>query len=90
MRETQSHEIGNLITLRYIFTPESFSSFSKGNNFHDFLFAFLDDKAFPKSMYYKREEVAPKVQILFFNSIALRTAKTLWSFDRSQCNMVKS
>ena len=24
-----------------------------------------------------------------FNPIALRTAKTLWSFDRSECNRVK-
>ena len=28
--------------------------------------------------------------IIFVNPIALRTAKTLWSFDSSECNRVKS
>ena len=36
-------------TLRYMGTSPSFSAmFSKGYNFHYFLFAYLEDKVFPK------------------------------------------
>ena len=35
--------------LRFMGTPPSFFPiFSKGDNFHDFLFAYLEDKVFPK------------------------------------------
>ena len=32
----------------------------------------------------------PVVRDLIFNPIALRTAKTLWCFGRSECSRVKS
>ena len=41
-----THSFGDL---RYMGTPPSFSAmFSKGDNFHDFLFAYLEDKVFQK------------------------------------------
>ena len=37
------------MALRFFVTPPSFSAmFSKGDDFHDFLFAYLEDKDFPK------------------------------------------
>ena len=37
----------------------------------------------------KMVELLPLKVRLLFNPIALRTAKTLWSFDCSECNRVK-
>ena len=34
-------------------------------------------------------KMAEKLVIIYFNPTALRTAKTLWSFGRSECNRVK-
>ena len=34
-------------------------------------------------------ELLPLKVLVHFNPIALRTAKTLWSFGRSECNRVK-
>ena len=41
-----------LSILRCMGTPPSFSTmFSKGDNFCDFLFAYLEDEVFPKGFY---------------------------------------
>ena len=48
----------------------------KGNKFHDFLFASLNDKSLSKM----GSALSP---------IALKTEKTPESFGRSECNMVK-
>ena len=37
------------LLLKSMGTPLSFSTFSKGDNFHDFLFAYLEGEVFPKS-----------------------------------------
>ena len=57
--------------LRYIGAPPwsfIFTILTKGNKFCDFLFAFLDDADLPKLAYSKRQEFAPKEQILAFKS----------------------
>ena len=54
-----------------------FSTIStKGDNFHDFLFAFTSKKALPK----KRSTLNPN---------ALRKAKIVYNFGLSECNRVK-
>ena len=44
----------------------------------------------PQLVYRRIMYVIYKHFKLVFNPIALRTAKTLWSFGRSECNRVKS
>ena len=72
------HVYGTIYALKYEDLPHLlfFTRFTKGHNFCDFLFASLDDKTLPKGD-------------LLFNSIAVRTTKTLGSFSRSDCKMVK-
>ena len=67
-------------------TPVSFSTiFSKGSSFCVFLIASLYNEALPGST---PSEFYP-LRVDPINPIALRTAKTLRSFDRSMCNRVK-
>ena len=69
-----------------------FCCFTKGDNFCNFLFAFLDDetKHFQGKIYSIRKELAPSsLRIDSFNPIALRMAKILRSFGHSECKRVK-
>ena len=53
-----------------------------GSNIYFYLFSILN---------YKTEQKRkPNGQLIFFNPVAFRTAKTLWSFGRSECSRVKA
>ena len=42
------HETNGYFSLRYMGTPTFFSMFTKGENSHDFLIAYLEDEVFSK------------------------------------------
>ena len=57
------------------------------------MFVALNNKSLPKRglfTMYKGKISLLDEQIFFFNPIALRKAKTLWSFGLSGCNRFKS
>ena len=71
---------------------------SKEDNFCYFLFVYVDDitlskKVLLSELNFKRREITMKISKSLFlkipihlNPIALRMAKTLWSFGHSECN----
>ena len=55
------------VLLRRMGTPSSFSAmFSKGDNFHDFLFAYMENENFKMGSILKRKNTFQGEQILAF------------------------